>query len=355
MYFGSDNQSGASAKVMDSLIQANQGMSDSYGGDIWTQKAIDRVKEVFEHPDCQVFFVTTGTAANCLALSSMVKPWQTIVCHQQAHIAMDESTAPEFFSGGARLITLDAGKGRLTADTLASYLQRQALHVPHNPVPGALSLTQANEAGQVYSPQEINELATLAHSKGLKVHMDGARFSNAVASLRCTPADLTWRAGVDILCLGASKNGCLAAEMVICFDQDLARDFEFRRKRSGHLLSKGRLLGAQVDAWFSDNHWLELANHANTLAHRLALGLKEVESVELVWPVEANELFVVLPSALASFLQSKGAVFYDWDSSTLPDGYKIKPSDQFVRMVTSFASCTEEVEAFLELIRSFKP
>lgn len=351
MYFGSDNQSGASHKVLEALINANQGISASYGEDEWSQRAVEIVRIIFEHPDCQVFFVASGTAANCLALSSMVKPWQTIICHQQAHIAMDESTAPEFFTGGARLVTLDAGKGRLTARTLSSYLDRQALHIPHNPVPGALSITQANEAGQVYSVQEITELAQLAHAKGLKLHMDGARFSNAVASTGASPAEMTWRAGVDVLCLGASKNGCLAAEMVIFFDTSLAEGFEFRRKRTGHLLSKGRLLGAQVEAWFADGHWLNLAKHANQMAKRLADGLGSLDTVDMVWPVDANELFVMLPKEKAHFLQSQGAVFYDWDDTTLPAGYVVKETHQFVRMVTSFATTQSEVDEFISLLR----
>lgn len=351
MYFGSDNQSGASHKVLEALINANQGISASYGEDEWSQKAVEIVRTIFEHPDCQVFFVASGTAANCLALSSMVKPWQTILCHQQAHIAMDESTAPEFFTGGARLVTLDAGKGRLTATTLSSYLDRQALHIPHNPVPGALSITQANEAGQVYSVQEITELAQLAHAKGLKLHMDGARFSNAVASTGASPAEITWRAGVDVLCLGASKNGCLAAEMVIFFDSALAEGFEFRRKRTGHLLSKGRLLGAQVEAWFADGHWLKLAKHANEMAMRLVEGLSVLDGVDIVWPVDANELFLMLPKDKVHYLQSQGAVFYDWDDTTLPADYVVKETHQFVRMVTSFATTQSEVDEFISLLR----
>ena len=353
MYFGSDNQTGASAQVLDALVKANSGVSASYGDDDWCKQAIESVRKAFDHPDCQVYFVATGTAANCLALSALVKPWQTILCHQQAHIAMDESTAPELFTGGARLIPLDAGKGRLTEATLSNYLQRQALHVPHNPVPGALSLTQANEAGQVYQPDEVAALCRLAHDKGMKVHMDGARFANAVASLGCSPADMTWRAGVDVLCLGASKNGCLAAEMVIFFDPKLAEDFEFRRKRAGHLLSKGRLLGAQVDAWFQEDHWLSLAHHANQQAQALATGLGQIENVEIIWPVQANELFVMLPKLLAQSLQAQGAVFYEWDITTLPEGYVIQESHQFVRMVTSFVTTDNEVEQFLALCASF--
>lgn len=353
MFFGSDNQSGASAQIMDALVKANNGLCASYGDDDWTQAAIQRVREIFEHSECAVYFMVTGTAANCLALSALVKPWQTILCQQQAHIAMDESTAPEFFTGGARLITLDAGKARLTRATLEDYLQRQTLHVPHNPVPGALSITQANEAGQVYRPEEIAALCQLAHAKGMKVHMDGARFANAIAAVDCSPADMSWRAGVDVLCLGASKNGCLAAEMVIFFDPKLAEEFEFRRKRAGHLLSKGRLLGAQVLAWFQDQHWLALAKHANTQAQRLATELVHINGVQLVWPVEANELFVLLPEAMACVLEAEGAVFYAWDVSTLPNGFAIDPCQRFVRLVTSFATTEEEVEQLLKLCGAF--
>lgn len=346
MFFGSDNQSGASEQIIEALVAANQGVCASYGDDQWTEQAVAKVREVFEHPNCSVYFVTTGTAANCLALSSMVKPWQTIICHHQAHIAMDESTAPEFFTGGARLITLDEGSARLSFSQLQQYLQ-QPLHAPHNPVPGALSLTQSNEAGQVYRPEEITQLADLAHAQGMKVHMDGARFSNALVSLGCSPADLSWRAGVDVLCLGASKNGCLSAEMVVIFDPQLAVDFEYRRKRTGHLLSKGRLLGSQVLAWFADQHWLDLARHANRQAQRLAEGLKQHADISVVWPVEANSLFVLLPRTLANALETQGAVFYDWDVRTLPSGVSCRDDQRFVRMVTSFVTSDADLDAFL--------
>lgn len=349
MYFGSDNQTGASEQVLNALVEANTGICASYGDDQWTIAATKAVQTTFEC-DCEVFFVASGTAANCLALSSMVQPWQVIVCHSQAHILVDESTAPEFFTGGARLLGIAADAARITPEHFSALLATQSQHVPHNPLLGALSLTQANEAGQVYSPEEVAALAGLAHQRGMRVHMDGARFANALASLNCTAAELTWKAGVDVLCLGASKNGCLSAEMVIFFDKSLAQGFVHRRKRTGHLLSKGRLFGAQILAWLKDQHWLTLATQANHHARVLADALQHTPGVTLAWKVEANEIFALLPTQLAADLEAAGAVFYDWGLSALPVDQRCDADQRFVRLVTSFATTDEDVQRFCELL-----
>lgn len=349
MYFGSDNQTGASEQVLKALIEANTGICASYGDDQWTAAAVKAVQATFEC-DCEVFFVASGTAANCLALSSMVQPWEVIVCHSQAHILVDESTAPEFFTGGARLLSIADGESRITPEHFSALLATQSQHIPHNPLLGVLSLTQANEAGQVYSPEDVATLAGLAHQQGMRVHMDGARFANALASLDCSAAELTWKAGVDVLCLGASKNGCLSAEMVIFFDKSLAQGFVHRRKRTGHLLSKGRLFGAQIVAWFKDQHWLTLAAQANRQAQALAEVLQHTPGVSLAWKVEANEIFALLPIQLATKLEAAGAVFYDWGLSALPAGQQCEANQRFVRLVTSFATTDEDVQRFCDLL-----
>lgn len=349
MYFGSDNQTGASEPVLRALVEANTGICASYGDDQWTAAAVKAVQAAFEC-DCEVFFVASGTAANCLALSSMLQPWEVIVCHSQAHILVDESTAPEFFTGGARLLAIGEGEAKITPGSLSTRLAMQSQYVPHNPLLGVLSLTQANEAGQVYTPEEVRTLAAMAHQQGMRVHMDGARFANALAGLGCSAAELTWKAGVDVLCLGASKNGCLSAEMVIFFDKRLAQGFVHRRKRSGHLLSKGRLFGAQVVAWFKDQHWLTLATQANLQAQLLADALQNTPGVSLVWRVEANEIFALIPAPLATELEAAGAVFYDWGLSALPAGQQCETNQRFVRLVTSFATTDEDVQRFSQLL-----
>lgn len=343
MYFGSDNQSGASDVVLNGIVQASSGNAGAYSNDEWTQAAVAKLSEVFETP-VQAFFVATGTAANCLALSALVQPWNSILCHSQAHIAVDELSAPELFTAGARLVLVGNDGGKLKASELRATLERLPSDRPHNQIPGALSLTQCTESGQVYSIEEVMALTRVAQDAGLKVHMDGARFSNALARLKCTPAEITWKAGVDVLCLGASKNGALALEAVIFFNQDLAKDFDLRRKRSGHLLSKGRLFGSQMCAWLEDNHWLKLAANANDVAAELETVLKKYPAVQLSWPVEANEVFAVIPNALFEYLKDNGVKLYDWYANSLPSGYDLSPGHLPVRFVTSFASQFSEVQ-----------
>lgn len=251
MNFGSDNQSGVSPAVLQGIVEASGGVAGSYANDHWTQAANAKLSDLFGKP-VQAFFVATGTASNCLALSALVQPWHLILCHAQAHIAVDELSAPELFTGGARLVLMSDDGNKLTAQLLSDTLQKLPADRPHNQIPGALSIAQCTESGLVYGIEELRALTDVAHAAGLRVHMDGARFSNALATLKCSPADITWKAGVDVLCLGASKNGALALEAVIFFDDTLAKDFDLRRKRSGHLVSKGRLFGAQMCAWLEN-------------------------------------------------------------------------------------------------------
>lgn len=345
MNFASDNVTGASAQVLRAVVEANEGPAATYGADRWSVTATERLAEIFEH-DVTVALVTTGTAANSLALSLMVQPWQAIVCHRQAHVAVDESTAPELFTGGARIVTVPERDAKLQPDALLRLLERHPQDPPHNNKIAALSLTQATESGLCYAPDEVAELSRIAREHGLRVHMDGARFSNALVRQRCSPAELSWKAGVDIVCLGASKNGALAAEAVIVFDPALAASLEQRRKRVGHTIAKSRLVGAQLAGWLEGDHWLALARHANAMADRLANVIRRMPGTRLAWPVQANELFVILPQSLDRRLRAAGAIYYDWYVDGLPDGREPAPDESFIRLVTSFATKAEEVDAF---------
>lgn len=353
MQFGSDNQAGASRQVLNMLGNSNTGFTHGYGDDQWCAQATKALEDFF---DCEleVFFVATGTAANSLALSCLVQPWETILCHHQAHILLDESTAPEFFTGGARVIPISRRAGKLEIYHLKRYFQTLTKEPPHTPRTGALSITQANEAGLVYTPDQIKVLCTFAHDHDLRVHMDGARFANSVATLGCTPAELTWKAGVDVLSLGATKCGALAAEAVIFFQRDLAATFANRRKRTGHLLSKGRLFGAQFVGWLKDDHWLELARHANNQAQRLADKLTPFPFIQMQWPREANELFVTMPGQLADSLRKAGAQFYEWPAQALPYGSELANDEIFVRLVTSFITTDDHISRFCDVIHTYK-
>jgi threonine aldolase len=352
MNFGSDNQTGASRQVLEMLTVANDGITHGYGDDEWTQQAVDALKDVFEC-DLDAYFVPTGTAANCLALSCMVQPWETILCHSHAHINVDESTAPEQFTGGARMLPISKGAGKITVEHLDNYFANVGTHEPHNPLARALSITQASEAGLVYFIDEVKSLCAAAKEHGLSVHMDGARFANALVTQNCSPAELTWKAGVDVLCLGATKCGALCAEAVIFFNKDLAKTFIHRRKRAGHLVSKGRLFGAQFLGWLKDNHWLELATHANSQAAKLAGQLATFEGVQLVWPVQANEVFVTMPKGLVTVLWDASAEFYDWYPDVRPADMMLGEDEMIVRLVTSFSSRDEERVEFCERIEDY--
>lgn len=351
MQFGSDNQTGASEKVLKKIIEANSGYTHGYGNDDWTQRAVSALKDIFEC-ELDAFFVATGTAANSLALSCLIQSWESVLCHAQSHINMDESTAPEFFSGGGRLVGLSKYRGKIEIEDLNQYFDKLNIDVPHSSRATALSLTQASEVGQVYTPQEISAIAKKAHAHGLQVHMDGARFSNALVSIGCTPAEMTWKAGVDVLCLGASKNGALAAEAVIFFKPGYAEQFIHRRKRAGHLLSKGRLFGAQFVGWLENSYWLELARHANSQASKLSSELSKINGIRFAWPTQANEIMIVMPTVMAKKLQDAGAEFYEWYLESLPASITLQSHETFVRLVTSFQTSDQHISEFCEIARS---
>ncbi len=255
MNFVSDNLAGASAPVMQAMAAANDGFAAGYGNDAWTKRVEALFAELFER-EVAVFLVTTGTAANSLALASLVQPWGAVLCHHEAHVAADECGAPEFFTGGAKIVGLPGDGCKLVPDVVADQLARMRAGAVHQVQPQLLSITQATECGLVYTPAEIAALKQAILPRGLKLHMDGARFANAVAALGCTPAEITWKAGVDVLSFGGTKNGAFAAEAVIVFDPADAVEMPWRRKRAGHTLSKGRLIGAQFEGLLANRHWL---------------------------------------------------------------------------------------------------
>lgn len=344
MNFTSDNSVGAAPEMLEALARANDGTAASYGGDEITRLLQSKVSEVFERK-AHVFPVITGTAANALSLASFVPPWGAVICADFAHIEEDECGAPEFYTGGAKLIGVAAPDGKLTPAAIGDALGHHHGGAVHHVQPKAVSLTQASELGRVYRADEVAAIGEVASGAGLALHMDGARFANAVASLNAAPADLTWRAGVDVLSLGATKDGAFGAEMVVLFDEAKAEEMAFRRKRAGHLLSKMRFVSAQLEAWLEDDLWLRLAAHANAMATQLAEGLSALPGVSLLHPVEANELFVRMPVAMDARLRANGALYFPWPDPSDTDGTRC------FRLVSSFATEASEVAAFLATAR----
>lgn len=351
MMFGSDNQAGASEQVLDAITAAYRSSDDAYGADRYTAAAVDALREVFD-TDLSAFFVSSGTAANMLALSAMVQPWEGVVCHHQAHILLDESTGPSLFTGGASMLPVPDRTVRMAAEQVDSMLRRLPSDGPHNVRPGALSITQANECGQIHTVDEVAAVADVARAAGLRVHMDGARFANAVAALGVHPGDVTWRAGVDVLCLGASKNGAVAAEAVVFFDQELATDFDYRLKRTGHLTSKARLYGAQFVAWLTNGHWLDLARTANAMAERLRGELASLDGARVAWSSQSNETFAVFDRVVFDALVRAGVSMYEWYPNAMPDGETIADDEVLARLVTSFATTNADIDAFAAAARS---
>ena len=337
MDFRSDNVTGAHPRILEAIARANAGQVGSYGADPWSQRVEARLGEIFER-SVKVFPVLTGTAANVVALASFVPPWGAIYCHPEAHINVDECGAPELFTGGAKLVPVPGEHGRITPAGVEARIHGEGF--VHAVQPAAISITQASECGTLYTPAEVAALADCARAHRMALHMDGARFANALVALGCTPAELTWKAGVDVLSFGATKNGCLAAEAVVLFHPEKAEEMAFRRKRGGHLLSKMRLVSAQLEAYLADDLWLANARHANAMARRLAEGLT-AQGCRLFHPVQANELFVEIPRARAEALQQQGFAFYDWEAL----------GKEAWRLVTAFDTRAEDVEKFIAALR----
>jgi threonine aldolase len=328
----SDNTAPICPEAWAELEAANQGEVASYGDDRWTARVCDLVREVFE-TDCEVFLVSNGTAANALALAQLCRSFHSIVCHENAHIQTDECGAPEFFSGGAKLLTTKGANGKLDlADVAAAIARQPELHAPK---PRAISITQATELGTVYKIDELAAVSEFAKKRGLFLHMDGARFANAVAALGCAPKEISWEKGVDVLCFGGTKNGVAGSELVIFFDKELAREFDYRVKQAGQLASKMRFLAAPWIGLLQDDVWLRNARRANDAAKLLAQGLAGASEIEIVFPCEANALFLRMRDSVVERLRQRGWHFYKFIE---PDVYRI---------MCSWAMTDEAIEAFI--------
>lgn len=332
MRFYSDNNATVCPELLAAIRDANAGPTRSYGDDRWTE-ALGAAFGEFFGTRTTVFPVTTGTAANALALATLVPPYGAVYAHDEAHVLRDECGAPEFFGGGLRLVSLPGDGARIDAATLEHALDAHPPSV-HTVQSAAVTITQATELGRVYRPDGIAALAALAHARGLFVHMDGARIANALVTLGCEPADITWRAGVDVLSFGATKNGGLAAEAVVFFRDDLVRDFELRRKRAGHLLSKSRYAAAQLLAYLADDVWRRNAAHAN----RGALAIGAACGATLMEPVEANEVFARLGEPAKAQLRALGFEFYDWGASGSGEARFVASWDQDPAEIAAFCA-----------------
>ena len=338
--FWSDNIAGASPEVMEALAACNVGHSRPYGADELTASVERRFCDLFER-EVAVLLVPTGTAANALSLATLTPPWGSVLCHPDSHVDNDECGAPEFFTGGAKLVPVDGRAGKIDADALRRAACAKVGDV-HSTQPACVTITQATEVGSVYSLGEIEAIGEVCRSTGLRLHMDGSRFANALVALNRTPAEMTWKAGVDVLSFGATKNGVPAAEAIVLFDTALAREMAFRRKRAGHLFSKMRFLSAQIGAYLHDDLWLCNARHANAMAERLVRGLKRFSYIEVQGEPQANIVFCRFPRELIEALLAEGfGLYHDrWGPGV-------------VRLVTSFATTAADVDVLLERIQCF--
>ncbi len=331
--FASDNYSGICPEAWAAMAEANTGHEVSYGNDAWTQRAADRLREIFE-TDCEIFFVFNGTSANSLSLASLCQSYHSVLCHELAHVETSECGAPEFFANGSKILLLAGANGKIDPTEIERAVSKRT--DIHYPKPRALSVTQATETGTVYSPAEIQTLAETARKFGLRLQMDGARFANAVASLGVAPADITWRAGVDVLCFGGSKNGIALGEAVVFFDRELAKDFDYRCKQGGQLASKMRFLSAPWLGMLKDGAWLRHAKHANEMAKRLNAGLKKIPGVKISYPVQSNAVFAKIPKPVEDRLRACGWEFYTGVIT-----------GEESRLMCSWDTTPEDVDAFL--------
>ena len=341
MIFASDNWAGASQPVMEALARHNEVPVPAYGADPVSERLTDTFRNLFD-TDLTVLFTATGTAANALAMAACARPGGLIFSSDTAHLYCDEWGASEFFTHGMKVVPISTDDGRMSAPDLASKLDAYPDGGRFG-TPVSMSLTQATECGTLYTADDVRGLTEVAKSRNLMCHMDGARFANALAHMNLSPADITWKAGIDVLSFGATKNGCWCAEALIVFNPDALRDLDTHRARAGHVFSKSRFVAAQLEGYLADGHWLDLARHANAAAYRLATGLSKA-GIRLAWTPQANEVFPVLPDALGPRLGAQGAVFYDWSR----DG--CAPGEGIARLVTNFRTTDDEIDRFVGLI-----
>ncbi|MCM2332472.1 MAG: low specificity L-threonine aldolase [Anaeromyxobacteraceae bacterium] len=328
--FASDNYAGIAPEALAAMQEANQGHAPGYGDDRWTSEAADLLRALFQ-ADCDVYFAFNGTAANSLALAAMTQSYHSVLCHETAHVETDECGAPEFFSNGTKVLTMPGPGGKVTPEGIRHLVERRS--DIHYPKPRVVSITQATEQGTVYSVEEVRAVGAAARALGLRVHMDGARFANAVAALGCSPADVTWRAGVDVLCFGGTKNGMAVGEAVVFFDRGLSEEFAYRCKQAGQLASKMRFLAAPWVGMLRGGAWLRRASHANAMAALLHRRLEPLPGVAVLRAPQANSVFVSLPPGVGDALRARGWRFYDFIAGAGS------------RLMTAWDTTPEDVEA----------
>jgi threonine aldolase len=338
MHFASDNTSGAAPEVLAAVVAANAGYAPSYGAEPAMLRVRDRLRTLFEAPEAEVLLLSTGTSANSLALALGCPPWGAVFCHEAAHVAQDECGAPEFYTHGAKLIGVPGAHGRMDPGALRDAIARTGAGGVHGVQRGMVTITNVTEAGTVLTPAEVAALAAEGRAAGLPVHLDGARLPQALAATGASPADMTHRAGITHLTLGATKTGCLGVEALILFDPAARWEGELRRKRAGHLASKHRFLSAQMEGWLADGLWLRLAAQANARGAELAAGLAARPGVRLTHPVEANMIFAEWPAGTAERLRAAGAALYSWP---------LEPGREGARLVASWCTTGAEVAAVL--------
>lgn len=348
MQFASDNTSPVHPKVMEALTKANEGYAIPYGNDPIMESVRARIRDLFEAPEAVVFLCATGTSANSIALACLCPPWATIYAHQNSHIEEDECGAPEFYTGGSKLTLIGGKDAKMDPAHLEARISHTARAGVHNVQKGAVSVTNPTENGAVYSVSDVAAITSIAKAHGLPCHMDGARFANAIAATNASPAEMTWKSGIDVVTLGGTKNGLMGVEAVVMFDPKLAWEFELRRKRGGHLFSKHRYLSAQMDAYLTDDLWLNMARKANVAAARLRDGILAIEGASLTHPVDANTVFASWPRAGHRRAMEAGAKYYFWPFDQSLEG----PDEEMLsaRLVCSWCTTQADVDAFLALI-----
>jgi threonine aldolase len=340
--FQSDNQSSVFPEIIDYLKLVNEDSSLAYGADEVTKLATNMLTDLFE-TNLKVLFVSSGTAANSIALSSICPPYGGIFCSDNAHIGGDECGAPEFFSGGAKLLPVPTVDALIREKNLVNTINNYGLHGIHEILPSAISLTQASELGTIYTPDDIHKITNTAKKYNLKTHMDGARFSNACASLNCKPSELTWKNGIDILSLGTTKNGTISCEAIIVFNQEIIDDIERRQKRSGHLWSKNRFMAGQIIKWIEDDKWLKAAKKANLHAQNIMNSLKKINNVTIEYNVDINMVFACIPLKIQALLKENNVMFNPWNGK-----------NNLTRFVTSWDTKNSELSLFKSIINKYK-
>ncbi|MDZ7823150.1 MAG: low specificity L-threonine aldolase [Ahrensia sp.] len=344
MHFASDNRAGVHPKISTSLVNHAHGHATSYGGSDLDKKVVQKFSELFER-EVSVFYCSTGTAANALAFSAYNRPGAVGFCHREAHIREDECGAPEFFASGARLRIVDGPNGKMLPENLDTQIKSVKSFGVSGGVPAFVSITQGTEAGTVHTLAELDALTEIAKNHQLPVHMDGARFANAVQAIGCTPAEMTWKRGIDALSFGATKNGCWCAEALIFFQQHDAAHMAYIHKRAAQVMSKTRFVSAQFDAYLKDELWLELAAHANSAAQGLEAIIAKSNHARLAWRREINEVFAVITKLKARDLKNKGAEFYEWPSP-YADKNIVGPNETIIRLVTDFSTTQADIDNF---------